>query len=134
VDVWEIEAEMKDRYGAQPDEVRSLLEVAYVKQSARALRAAKVKIAGPVLLVDFPEERELSRTEVETWVSSASEPLRFSFDGAPSIEVMLGAGDGLQRLEQARELLQELTSDEQETQDFQSLEDFGNLHLPRRIR
>jgi transcription-repair coupling factor (superfamily II helicase) len=114
VDVWEIEAEMKDRYGAHPDEVRSLLEVAYVKQSARVLRAATVKIAGPVLLVSFPEERELSRTEVETWVSGVSEPLRFSFDGAPSIEVMLGAGDGLQRLEQAREVLQKMTGHESE--------------------
>ncbi|OPX23437.1 MAG: transcription-repair coupling factor [Candidatus Latescibacteria bacterium 4484_107] len=113
VDVWEIEAEMKDRYGAPPDEVRSLLEVAYVKQSARVLRAATVKIAGPVLLVGFPEERELSRAEVETWVSSASEPLRFAFDGAPSIEVMLGAGDDLGRLEQARGVLQELTGEEQ---------------------
>jgi hypothetical protein len=78
------------------------------------LRASTVKIAGPVLLVGFPEERELSRTEVETWVSSASEPLRFSFDGAPSIEVMLGAGDGLERLEQAREVLQKMTGAEAE--------------------
>ena len=114
VDVWEIEAEMKDRFGAHPDEVRSLLEVSYVKQSARALRAATVKIAGPVLLVGFPEERELSRQEVETWVSKASVPLRFAFDGGTSIEVMLGAGDGLGRLEQAREVLQELTGHESE--------------------
>ncbi|MCK5381977.1 MAG: transcription-repair coupling factor, partial [Candidatus Latescibacteria bacterium] len=114
VDVWEIEAEMKDRFGAHPDEVRSLLEVSYVKQSARALRAATVKIAGPVLLVGFPEERELSRQEVETWVSKASVPLRFAFDGGASIEVMLGAGDGLGRLEQAREVLQELTGHESE--------------------
>ncbi|MFH1006903.1 MAG: transcription-repair coupling factor [Candidatus Latescibacterota bacterium] len=111
VDVWEIAAEMKDRYGTLPDEVRALLAVAYVKQSARSLGASQVKVAGPVLRICFSEERELSRTEVQGWVERASEPLRFSFEGAPSIEVMLGSGVALERLEQAQQVLQEMTGD-----------------------
>ena len=114
-DVWEIEEEMKDRYGALPGEVRSLLDAIYIKQWARTLGLATVEVDGHVLRMRFPEDRELSRGEVEAWVSRASAPLQFSFDKDPSIEVMLWGGDHRERLERAREVLQALASAERGT-------------------
>ena len=65
----EITAEMVDRFGPTPAEVKSLLEVIRVRHTASKLGFAKVSISGAQMEVEFPPETETSFYESDEFQS-----------------------------------------------------------------
>jgi len=107
VDVLAIEEEMEDRFGAMPDSVASLLDVIQVRILARQLGVSSLR-EGVTLTLIFPQDRVLTRKEVERMVSKSPLELQFFLGEEARVEVLLDGNGPRERLESAKKVMQSL--------------------------
>lgn len=105
VEVLALEEEMADRFGPLPGPAAALLDTVSLRILARQLRADTVR-AGRTLAVVFPEDRMLTRKQVEAWIEAAPVPLQFSLGQQVRIEAELEGASPGERLAGAKKVLQ----------------------------
>ncbi|MFZ5981572.1 MAG: TRCF domain-containing protein, partial [Candidatus Zixiibacteriota bacterium] len=89
--VEKIREEITDRFGRMPRSAVNLIEATAVKILAAMLGMQKVVIRkGRVMLV-FDAERQLTRSEVESFRRATDQPLEFSFFNQTQIMIDLSA-------------------------------------------
>jgi transcription-repair coupling factor (superfamily II helicase) len=108
VDLLAIREEMVDRFGRPPVQTQALLHILEIKIMARQLGLAAVQLESSRLLLLFPEARDPSRAAVQHIVEKSSVQLQFTLGESFVIEVDLGGRDEQERLERARDLMQEI--------------------------
>lgn len=75
---------------------------------ARQLGLAAIELEKSRFRLVFPEGREISATDIQQMVEKISLQLEFSLDERLAIEVQVKGGDEQERLEKARDTLQEI--------------------------
>lgn len=93
----ELSENIRDRYGPYPEAVSNLLNLAAARIIAAEIGAAKLIYRKGELDLEFPEEREFSKEEIEGWRKRISS--RMEFRSAPGLRMKLyidgGGGEAL---------------------------------------
>ena len=108
VELMSIQEEMVDRFGRPPIHAQALLYLMEIKIMARQLGLAAIELEKSRFRLVFPEGREISATDIQQMVEKSSLQLEFSLDERLAIEVQVKGGDEQERLEKARDTLQEI--------------------------
>jgi len=108
VELLAIREEIEDRFGRLPLEARALHYIMEIKVMARQLGLAAVQLERSSLRLVFPENRQLSRPEIQNMVENSSAQLEFNLDERFVIEVRVAGRDEHERLEKAKTILQEI--------------------------
>jgi transcription-repair coupling factor (superfamily II helicase) len=106
VAVPEMVAELRDRFGAPPESVRTLIEVAAVKRIAERLRVQSIALAGGKLTFRL---RRDARVAVDRLIAMVSENPGAAFSPAGVLTLPV-VGGGQQALELARRTLDHLVA------------------------
>ena len=108
VDLLEIHEEMKDRFGRLPQPARSLMHIMEIKVMARQLGVESAQLEKSRFRLAFPAERQVSPVDIQRMVEKCSTQLDFDLGERLSIEVQVQGRDELERLEKARDTLEEI--------------------------
>ena len=108
VDLLAIREEMEDRFGRLPLQARSLMHIMEIKVMARQLGLEAVQLEKSRFCLAFPEDRQLSPADVQRMVENCSAQLEFALNEQLSIETRVQGRDEIERLEKARNILQEI--------------------------
>ena len=108
VDLLGIVEELEDRFGKLPWQARALMNLMEIKVMARQLRLATVQLEKSRFRMIFPEDVQITPADIQRLVESSSSQLEFEVAGRLSIETFLRATDEQERLEKARQLMEEL--------------------------
>jgi len=108
VDLLAIREEMEDRFGRLPFQTRSLMHIMEIKIMARQLGLEAVQLEQTRFRLVFPEDRQLSPADVQRMVEKCSSQLGFDLAERLSIEVRVQGRDEIERLEKARDIMQEV--------------------------
>ena len=108
VDLLEIREEMEDRFGRLPQPARSLMYTAEIKVMARQLGVESAQLEKTRFRLAFPAERQVSPVDIQRMVEKCSTQLDFDLGEQLSIEVPVQGRDELERLEKARDILEEI--------------------------
>jgi transcription-repair coupling factor (superfamily II helicase) len=108
VDLLEIQEEMEDRFGRMPQPARSLMRIMEIKVMARQLGLETVQLEKNRFRLTFPQTRQVSPTDIHQMVEKCSIRLEFDLGERLQIEVQVAGRDEIERLEKARDLLQEI--------------------------
>ena len=108
VDLLAIQEEMVDRFGRLPEPAQALMHLMEIKIMARQLGLAAVHLEKSRLSLVFPEERQVAPTDVQRLVEKSSVQLEFALGHRLSIGVNLHGRDEQERLEQSRDVMQEI--------------------------
>ena len=108
VDLLAIQEEMVDRFGRLPEPAQALMHLMEIKIMARQLGLAAVHLEKSRLSLVFPEGRQVAPTDVQRLVEKSSVQLEFALGHRLSIGVNLHGRDEQERLEQSRDVMQEI--------------------------
>ncbi len=108
VDLLAIQEELEDRFGRLPWQARSLMNIMEIKVLARQLRLAGVQLERSRFRLVFPEEVQITPSNIQRLVEKSSSELEFDVAERLTIETFLRAGDEQERLEKAKRVMQEL--------------------------
>ncbi len=108
VDLLEIREEMGDRFGRLPQPARSLMHIMEIKVMARQLGVESAQLVKSRLRLAFPAERQVSPVDIQRMVEKCSTQLDFDLGERLSIEIQVQGRDELERLEKARDILEEI--------------------------
>ena len=108
VDLLDIREEMKDRFGRLPQPARSLMHIMEIKIMARQLGLASVQLEQSRFCLAFPPDKPISPADIEKMVEQCSTQLDFDLGQQLKIEVRVPGRDEIERLEKARDLLEEI--------------------------
>jgi transcription-repair coupling factor (superfamily II helicase) len=108
VDLLAIKEEMEDRFGRAPWQAKSLFHIMEIKVMARQLGLASVQLEKSRFSLHFPESVQVSPADIQRLVEKSSSQLEFNVGERLSIETFLRASDEQERLEKARDLVEEL--------------------------
>ena len=108
VDLLAIKEEMEDRFGRAPWQAKALLHIMEIKVMARQLGLASVRLEKSRFSLQFPESVQVSPADIQRLVEKSSSQLEFNVGACLSIETFLRASDEQERLEKARDLVEEL--------------------------
>ena len=108
VELMSIQEEMVDRFGRLPSQAQDLMYLMELKIMARQLGLATVQLEKSRFRLVFPEDRELSGTDIQRMVEKSSVQLEFALDERLAIEVQVKGRDEQERLEKAVHILQEI--------------------------
>ena len=108
VDLLAIKEEMEDRFGRAPWQARSLLHIMEIKVMARQLGLASVQLEKSRFSLHFPDSVQVAPADIQRLVEKSSSQLEFNVGERLSIETFLRAADEQERLEKARDLVEEL--------------------------
>ncbi len=108
VDLLEIHEEMKDRFGRLPQPARSLMHIMEIKVMARQLGVESAQLEKSRFRLAFPAERQVSPVDIQRMVEKCSTQLDFDLGEQLSIEIQVQGRDELERLEKARDTLEEI--------------------------
>ena len=108
VDLLAIKEEMEDRFGRAPWQAKSLMHIMEIKVIARQLGLASVQLEKSRFSLHFPESLQVSPADIQRLVEKSSSQLEFNVGAHLSIETFLRATDEQERLEKARDLVEEL--------------------------
>lgn len=110
LDLLTIQEELKDRYGALPDEVHALIEIAHIRQLARHIGLARVQMDHDILKMTFLPDRAPDKKELGALVAQLTVPLQFSFDEGMTLEVGVFEDTEVERLQTARTVMEQMAS------------------------
>jgi transcription-repair coupling factor (superfamily II helicase) len=99
---------MEDRFGRLPQSVRSLMHIMEIKVMARQLGVESAQLEKSRFRLAFPPERQVSPVDIQRMVEKCSTQLDFDLGEQLSIEVQVQGRDELERLEKARDTLEEI--------------------------
>ncbi|MFA6109503.1 MAG: transcription-repair coupling factor [Candidatus Latescibacterota bacterium] len=108
IDLLAIREELEDRFGRLPFPARALMHLMEIRVMARQLGLERVQLERSRLRLTFGAERTPSPVEIQRLVERASNQLEFAVGEQLSLEVQLAGRDEIERLEQARDALQEM--------------------------
>ena len=108
VDLLAIKEEMEDRFGRAPWQARSLLHIMEIKVMARQLGLASVQLEKSRCSLHFHDSVQVAPADIQRLVEKSSSQLEFNVGERLSIETFLRAADEQERLEKARDLVEEL--------------------------
>jgi transcription-repair coupling factor (superfamily II helicase) len=108
VDLLAIKEEMEDRFGRAPWQAKALMHIMEIKVMARQLGLASVHLEKSRFSLHFPESVTVSPSDVQRLVEKSSSQLEFNVGERLTIETFLRASDEQERLEKARDLVEEL--------------------------
>ena len=108
VDLLAIREEMEDRFGRLPFQARALMHIMEIKVMARQLGLESVHLEKSRFRLVFPEDRQLSPADVQRMVEKTTAQLEFDLGERLSIEIRVQGRDELERLEKARDSLEEV--------------------------
>jgi len=108
VDLLAIREEMEDRFGRLPYQARSLMHIMEIRVMARQLGLDAVHLEKSRFRLVFPEDRQLSPADVQRMVEKCSSQLEFDIGERLSIEIRMQGRDEIERLEKARDTLEEI--------------------------
>jgi transcription-repair coupling factor (superfamily II helicase) len=103
-----IREELEDRFGRMPLAARALMHIVEIKVMSRQLGVAEVHLEKSRFRLVFPEDRQLGPADIQRMVEKSSTRLEFSLGRQLSIDVRLQGRDEVERLEKARDLLEEV--------------------------
>ena len=108
VDLMSIQEEMVDRFGRLPFQTRSLMYIMEIKIMARQLGLAAVHLEKSRFQLVFPEDRELTGADIQQMVKKSTVQLEFTLGEGLTIEVQVRGRDEQERLEKAKNIVQEI--------------------------
>ncbi|MDE2808724.1 MAG: helicase-related protein, partial [Gemmatimonadota bacterium] len=108
VDLLDIREEMQDRFGRLPQPARSLMHIMEIKIMARQLGLASVQLEQNHFRLAFPPDRPISPADIQKMVERCSAQLDFDLGEQLKIEVQVPGRDEIERLEKARNTLEEI--------------------------
>ena len=108
VDLLDIREEMQDRFGRLPQPARSLMHIMEIKIMAHQLGLESVQLEQSRLRFAFPPDRPISPADIQKMVEQCSIQLDFDLGEQLKIEVRVPGRDEIERLEKARNTLEEI--------------------------
>ena len=108
VDLLAIREEMEDRFGRLPWQAKALLHIMEIRVMARQLRLATVQLEKSRFRLTFSDPLQVSPGDLQRLVEKSSSQMEFSVGERLTIETFLRATDEQERLEKARDLVEEL--------------------------
>ncbi|MEE3259554.1 MAG: transcription-repair coupling factor [Candidatus Latescibacterota bacterium] len=108
IDLLELREEMEDRFGRLPQSARSLMHLMEIKVMVRQLGVESVQLDKSRFRLAFPPERQVSPVDIQRMVEKCSTQLDFDLGERLSIEVQVQGRDEFERLEKARDTLEEI--------------------------
>jgi transcription-repair coupling factor (superfamily II helicase) len=108
VDLLAIKEEMEDRFGRAPWQAKALMHIMEIKVMARQLGLESVQLEKSRFSLHFPPSVQVSPADIQRLVEKSSSQLEFNVGERLSIETFLRASDEQERLEKARDLVEEL--------------------------
>ena len=108
VDLLDIREEMQDRFGRLPQPARSLMHIMEIKIMARQLGLASVRLEQSRFRLAFLPDRPVSPADIQKMVEQCSVQLDFDLGEQLEIEVRVPGRDEIERLEKARNILEEI--------------------------
>ena len=108
VDLLAIREEMEDRFGRLPWQAKSLMHIMEIKVMARQLGLTVVQLEKSRFRLVFPEHVQVSPSDIQRLIEKSSAQLEFNVGEHLTIETFLRAADEQERLEKARDLVEEL--------------------------
>ena len=108
IELLAVQEEMEDRFGRLPFPARALMHIMEIKLMARQLELESVAVEKRCLRLVFPENRQFSPADIQLLVQKSSAQLEFALGERLSIEIELPGRDELERLEKARNMLEEV--------------------------
>ena len=108
VDLFDIREEMQDRFGRLPQPARSLMHIMEIKIMARQLGLASVQLEQNRFRLAFPPDRPIAPADIQKMVERCSAQLDFDLGEQLKIEVRVPGRDEIERLEKARNILEEI--------------------------
>ena len=108
VDLLDIREEMQDRFGRLPQPARSLMHIMEIKIMARQLGLASVQLEQSRFRLAFPPDRPIAPADIQKMVERCSAQLDFDLGEQLKIEVQVLGRDEIERLEKARNILEEI--------------------------
>ena len=104
----EIKEEMEDRFGRMPQPAKSLMHIMEIKVMARQIGIETVQLEKNRFRWAFPQDRQISPADIQQIVEKSSAQLEFDLGERLQIEVQVAGRDEVERLERARDVLQEI--------------------------
>ena len=108
VDLLAIQEELEDRFGRMPFPTRSLLHLMEIKVMARQLGVVLVQLERARLRLVWPPEFQPARTDIQRLVEKSPARLEFNLGEQFTIEAQVAGSDEQERLEGAKNILQEI--------------------------
>jgi transcription-repair coupling factor (superfamily II helicase) len=108
VDLLAIQEELEDRFGRMPFPTRSLLHLMEIKVMARQLGVVLVQLERSRLRLVWPPEFQPARTDIQRLVEKSPAQLEFNLGEQFAIEAQVPGSDEQERLERAKNILQEV--------------------------
>jgi len=108
VDLLAIKEEMEDRFGRAPWQAKALMHIMEIKVMARQLGLESVQLEKSRFSLHFPPSVQVSPTDIQRLVEKSSSQLEFNVGKSLSIETFLRASNEQERLQKARDLVEEL--------------------------
>ncbi|MYK40896.1 MAG: transcription-repair coupling factor, partial [Gemmatimonadetes bacterium] len=108
VELLDIREEMQDRFGRLPQPARSLMHIMEIKIMARQLGLASVQLEQSRLRLAFPSDKPVSPADIQKMVEQCSAQLDFDLGEQLKIEAWVPGRDEIERLEKARNTLEEI--------------------------
>ena len=108
VELLDIREEMQDRFGRLPQPARSLMHIMEIKIMARQLGLASVQLEQSRFRLAFPPDKPISPADIQKMVERCSAQLDFDLGQQLKIEVQVPGRDEIERLEKARNILEEI--------------------------
>ena len=108
VELLDIREEMQDRFGRLPQPARSLMHIMEIKIMARQLGLASVQLEQSRFRLAFPPDRPIAPGDIQKMVEQCSTQLDFDLGEQLKIEVQVPGRDEIERLEKARNILEEI--------------------------
>ena len=108
VDLLDIREEMQDRFGRLPQSARSLMHIMEIKIMARQLGLASVQLEQSRFRLAFLPDRPVAPADIQRMVEQCSAQLDFDLGEQLKMEVRVPGRDEVERLEKARNILEEI--------------------------
>ncbi len=104
-DVEKIRDEITDRFGRMPQEGVNLIDGTALKVAASVLEVEKIRFRSGRAVIQFLENKKLTRKEIESLRAASDCPMEFSFAGKNEVMIDLGAVKKEERLTQLKKIL-----------------------------
>ena len=108
VDLLAVKEEMVDRFGRPPFQVTSLLNIMEIKIMARQGGLDAVQLEKSRFRMIFPQDLQVTPADIQRLVERSSTELEFNITDRLVIETFIRASDEQERLEKARNIVEEI--------------------------
>ena len=105
-DIEDLMQELNDRFGEPPEAAINLSNLAHIRILCRDLRLKSLQLKGARLILEFADNTQLDRSQIEAWVAGIQEKLEFKYGRNFIIQIVLQNEDD--KVIEARNILQKM--------------------------